>query len=114
MFSGDASDSEHREKFFRSLDQKSLRAFLKPKFTGAYIVNFAYDFEKANAVIKAEEAYLLSFASLYIANPDLVGGSPKERSSIVSRTLIKPSFGHNICMGLVLRVIQTFPSTKQK
>lgn len=71
-FSGDASDPEHNAKFFANLEKKNFRAYIKPKFTGAYIANFSYNFEKANAVISAGEADLVSFGSLYIANPDLV------------------------------------------
>ena len=72
MFTFDSTNGEHNEKFFKNLEKKSLRAFLKPQFTGAYIANHAYDLEKSNAAIKAGEADLVSFATLYIANPDLV------------------------------------------
>ena len=53
MFTFDATNAELNEKFFRNLDKKTLKAFLKPKFSGAYIANCSYDLDKANAAIKA-------------------------------------------------------------
>ncbi len=72
-FTFDATNGEHHEKFFAELEKKSLRAYFKPLFTnGAYIANYSYDLEKAATVLRAGEADLVSFATLYIANPDLV------------------------------------------
>ena len=49
-------------------DYRSLRR----RFKGAYIANNGYDFELANKVLEANEADLIAFGKLYIANPDLV------------------------------------------
>ncbi|HXP32241.1 MAG TPA: alkene reductase [Stellaceae bacterium] len=45
---------------------------LKRRFGGTYIANGGYDFAKAEAAIAAGRADLVSFANLYLANPDLV------------------------------------------
>jgi N-ethylmaleimide reductase len=49
-------------------DYRSLRR----RFKGAYVANNGYDFELANKVLEANEADLIAFGKLYIANPDLV------------------------------------------
>jgi N-ethylmaleimide reductase len=49
-------------------DYRSLRN----RFKGAYIANNGYDFELANKVLSANEADLIAFGKLFIANPDLV------------------------------------------
>lgn len=72
FFTFDATNAEHHEKFFKNHQKKTLRAHLKSKFTGAYMTNYAFDLEKGDAAIKAGEADLVSFATLYISNPDLV------------------------------------------
>lgn len=72
-FTFDATNQEHHDRFFKDLEKKSLRAYFKHLFTnGVYITNYAYNLERANEVIRAGEADLVSFASLYIANHDLV------------------------------------------
>jgi N-ethylmaleimide reductase len=48
-------------------DYRSLRK----RFSGAYIANNGYDAELANKVLDADEADLIAFGKLYIANPDL-------------------------------------------
>src|SRR3954452_3971864 len=48
-------------------DYRSLRK----RFKGAYMANNGYDFELANKVLNANEADLIAFGKLYIANPDL-------------------------------------------
>jgi N-ethylmaleimide reductase len=45
---------------------------LRDRFKGAYIANNGYDFELANKVLSANEADLIAFGKLFIANPDLV------------------------------------------
>jgi N-ethylmaleimide reductase len=49
-------------------DYRSLRK----RFNGAYIANNGYDFALANKVLAANEADLIAFGKLFIANPDLV------------------------------------------
>jgi N-ethylmaleimide reductase len=49
-------------------DYRSLRN----RFKGAYIANNGYDFNLANKVLSANEADLIAFGKLFIANPDLV------------------------------------------
>ena len=45
---------------------------LRGRFKGAYIANNGYDLELANRVLAANEADLIAFGKLFIANPDLV------------------------------------------
>ncbi len=45
---------------------------LRKRFKGAYVANNGYDFELANKVLAANEADLIAFGKLFIANPDLV------------------------------------------
>jgi N-ethylmaleimide reductase len=45
---------------------------LRKRFKGAYIANNGYDFQLATKVLAADEADLIAFGKLYIANPDLV------------------------------------------
>jgi len=45
---------------------------LRKRFNGAYIANNGYDFALANKVLAANEADLIAFGKLFIANPDLV------------------------------------------
>ena len=45
---------------------------LRKRFKGAYMANNGYDFELANKVLAANEADLIAFGKLFIANPDLV------------------------------------------
>ena len=49
-------------------DYRSLRK----RFNGVYIANNGYDFALANKVLAANEADLIAFGKLFIANPDLV------------------------------------------
>jgi N-ethylmaleimide reductase len=46
-------------------------AFFRPLWRTTLVVNKAYDLERANAVLRNGSADLVSFATLYIANPDL-------------------------------------------
>jgi N-ethylmaleimide reductase len=46
-------------------------ASLRKRFSGAYMANNGYDAELANKVLAADEADLIAFGKLYIANPDL-------------------------------------------
>jgi N-ethylmaleimide reductase len=46
-------------------------AFFRPQWRNALIVNKAYDLVRANAVLGDGAADLVSFATLYLANPDL-------------------------------------------
>jgi N-ethylmaleimide reductase len=46
-------------------------AFFRPMWRGALIANKAYDLARANDVLRAGAADLVSFATLFIANPDL-------------------------------------------
>jgi N-ethylmaleimide reductase len=46
-------------------------AFFRPLWRTALVANKAYDLARANAVLAAGHADLVSFATLYIANPDL-------------------------------------------
>jgi N-ethylmaleimide reductase len=45
---------------------------LRRRFRGAYVANNGYDFELANKALTANEADLIAFGKLFIANPDLV------------------------------------------
>jgi N-ethylmaleimide reductase len=45
---------------------------LRNRFKGAYIANNGYDLELAKKVLAANEADLIAFGKLFIANPDLV------------------------------------------
>jgi N-ethylmaleimide reductase len=45
---------------------------LRNRFKGAYIANNGYDLELASKVLSANEADLIAFGKLFIANPDLV------------------------------------------
>ncbi len=47
-------------------------ASLRKRFKGTYIANNGYDLALANKVLAADEADLIAFGKLYIANPDLV------------------------------------------
>jgi len=53
---------------FAPFDYHSLRN----RFKGAYIANNGYDLNLANKVLSANEADLIAFGKLFIANPDLV------------------------------------------
>jgi N-ethylmaleimide reductase len=44
---------------------------LRNRFKGAYIANNGYDFNLANKVLSANDADLIAFGKLFIANPDL-------------------------------------------
>jgi N-ethylmaleimide reductase len=46
-------------------------AFFRPLWRSALVVNKAYDLDRANAVLRSGGADLVSFATLFIANPDL-------------------------------------------
>jgi N-ethylmaleimide reductase len=46
-------------------------AFFRPLWRTALVANKAYDLARANAVLSAGDADLISFATLFIANPDL-------------------------------------------
>jgi N-ethylmaleimide reductase len=46
-------------------------AFFRPRWRTALIANKAYDLARANAVLRDGQADLVSFATLFIANPDL-------------------------------------------
>jgi N-ethylmaleimide reductase len=47
-------------------------ASLRKRFSGAYIANNGYDFDLATKVLAANEADLIAFGKLYLANSDLV------------------------------------------
>jgi N-ethylmaleimide reductase len=47
-------------------------ASLRKRFKGAYIANNGYDLELANKVLVANQADLIAFGKLFLANPDLV------------------------------------------
>ena len=46
-------------------------AFFRPLWRGALIANKGYDLDRANAVLRDGAADLVSFATLFLANPDL-------------------------------------------
>jgi len=46
-------------------------AFFRPLWRGALVANKAYDLARANTVLRGGAADLVSFATLFIANPDL-------------------------------------------
>jgi N-ethylmaleimide reductase len=61
---------------------------LRQRFGGTYITNGGYDFAKAEAAIAEGRADLVSFAALYLANPDLAarfgrgaGFNPPDRAT---------------------------------
>ena len=45
---------------------------MRRAFTGTYMVNGGYDRERASAALSSEAADLVSFATPFLANPDLV------------------------------------------
>jgi N-ethylmaleimide reductase len=45
---------------------------LRQRFNGSYIANNGFDFELANKVLSANQADLIAFGKLFLANPDLV------------------------------------------
>lgn len=45
----------------------------RPKYQGTLMINSGFDQEKGNKVIDDNNADLVSFAKLYVSNPDLVG-----------------------------------------
>ena len=48
--------------------------FFRPLWRTALVANKAYDLARANAVLQSGDADLISFATLFIANPDLPSG----------------------------------------
>jgi N-ethylmaleimide reductase len=46
-------------------------AFFRPLWRNALVANKGYDLERANAALRGGAADLISFATLYLANPDL-------------------------------------------
>ena len=46
-------------------------AFFRPLWRSALVVNKAYDLDRANATLRSGAADLVSFATLFLANPDL-------------------------------------------
>ena len=52
-------------------DARLDAAFFRPLWRSALVVNKAYDLDRANAVLRSGAADLVSFATLFIANPDL-------------------------------------------
>jgi N-ethylmaleimide reductase len=46
-------------------------AFFRPLWRSTLVVNKAYDLDRANAMLRSGAADLVSFATLFIANPDL-------------------------------------------
>ncbi|MDH5485545.1 MAG: alkene reductase, partial [Gammaproteobacteria bacterium] len=46
-------------------------AQIRQAFNGVYMANNGYDFERATDAIKNNQAQLVAFGQLYIANPDL-------------------------------------------
>ncbi|MAP55337.1 MAG: alkene reductase, partial [Altibacter sp.] len=61
----DVSDVPHAET--------QIAKRYRPKYKGTLMINTGFDQDKANKVIKDGDADLVSFAKLYISNPDLVG-----------------------------------------
>jgi N-ethylmaleimide reductase len=45
--------------------------FFRPLWNGPLMANRAYDLERGNAILAEDAADLISFAALYLANPDL-------------------------------------------
>lgn len=44
---------------------------LRDRFTGTLMVNAGYDRDRGNALLAKKEADLVSFGTLFLANPDL-------------------------------------------
>ena len=65
-------NEELREKFYADKPKKSLRGLLRHKFNGAWIANFQFTKETANAAIEAGEADLVSFGQYFVQNANLV------------------------------------------
>lgn len=51
----------------------NIAEYYRPKYKGTLMINSDFDQEKGNTVIDEGNADLVSFAKLYISNPDLVG-----------------------------------------
>jgi 2,4-dienoyl-CoA reductase-like NADH-dependent reductase (Old Yellow Enzyme family) len=56
----------------RGEDKEDFYKIFRPLFKGHIIANNSFDFENGNQILKDGLADLVSFASLYISNPDLV------------------------------------------
>jgi N-ethylmaleimide reductase len=52
-------------------DPRLDAAFFRPLWRNTLVVNKAYDLDRANAVLSSGAADLVSFATLFLANPDL-------------------------------------------
>ncbi|MGB7394834.1 MAG: alkene reductase [Pricia sp.] len=50
-----------------------IAKYYRPKYKGTLMINGGYDQEKGNKVLEEGNADLVSFAKLYVSNPDLVG-----------------------------------------
>ncbi len=50
-----------------------IAKYYRPKYKGTLMINGGYDQEKGNKVIGEGHADLVSFAKLYVSNPDLAG-----------------------------------------
>ena len=50
---------------------QSVTSLFRPIFKGTLITNGGYDQEKGNAILASDDADLVSFGKLFIANPDL-------------------------------------------
>lgn len=51
---------------------QDIAKYYRPKYDGTLMINAGFDQEKGNAVLDKGEADLVSYAKLYISNPDLV------------------------------------------
>lgn len=51
----------------------NIAKYYRPKYKGTLMINSDFDQEKGNMIIDEGNADLVSFAKLYISNPDLVG-----------------------------------------
>ena len=52
---------------------QNIAKHYRPKYSGTLMISTGFNQEKANKVIEDGDADLVSFAKLYISNPDLVG-----------------------------------------
>lgn len=71
-FSLEGRDASLRKKFYENRTEKSFREVFKNKYNGTWITNHGFTQETGNDVIQKQQADLVSFGQLYVANDDLV------------------------------------------
>ena len=68
----DETDGEKRQRFFADHKEKSFRDMYSPKFSGLWISNWQFTFEKAHDAVSKGYNGAISFGTLYVCNDNLV------------------------------------------